>query len=184
MRGLPERLTRIEFTTHCVHAFSHARRPRAPDEPRRSILMRSLAHDAHEITDHDLSILLTGEWRARLTAAWLIALDRRTQFRDQLGQMLSKAVVEKAAAGYSVALARFGTPADAELLADALRPDLLNEQSLVVGALLHLDADHAQLPLTLDASGRAPSLGDLERFKGYVGQLCAFADECMNDSPG
>lgn len=58
------------------------------DRPDRDQLEAGLARDAREITDADLCKLLQLDWRPRLTAAWLIALDRRTRFRDQLAELL------------------------------------------------------------------------------------------------
>jgi hypothetical protein len=47
-------------------------------EPELRRFAHSLAKDAQQITDEHLRILLASEWRARLTAAWLIGLDQRT----------------------------------------------------------------------------------------------------------
>jgi Family of unknown function (DUF6000) len=41
-----------------------------------------------EVSDHELTTLLCGEWRSRLAAAWLIGLDRREQFRGRIGELL------------------------------------------------------------------------------------------------
>jgi hypothetical protein len=122
-------------------------------EPRRSLLMQSLAEDARQITDDELDLLLTSEWRSRLTAAWLIGLDHRTQFRDRIGSLLRDGALMKAGAGYVFALARFGQHPDAVLLARALgrrlsTPEPFYEQHFVTGALLYLDeqlgTDHAR----------------------------------------
>ncbi|MEV6361878.1 DUF6000 family protein [Nocardia asteroides] len=58
------------------------------DRPYREQLEAGLAADARQITDAELSLLLELNWRPRLTAAWLIALDRRTEFRDELAELL------------------------------------------------------------------------------------------------
>ncbi|MCO5971319.1 DUF6000 family protein [Actinoallomurus soli] len=162
-------------------------------EPRRSLLVQSLAEDARQITDDELGLLLTSEWRARLTAAWLIGLDHRTQFRDRIGSLLRDGPLMKAGAGYSLALARFGQHSDAALLATCLErrlsmPEPFYEQHFVIGALLYLDerlgTDHARDMVR--RSWRQPVTGQevRERFRGYVKQLCAFADECMLRTSG
>jgi hypothetical protein len=38
--------------------------------------------------DYELTTLPDGEWRSRLTAAWLIGLDRREQFRGRICELL------------------------------------------------------------------------------------------------
>lgn len=112
----------------------------------------ALGHAADEISPHELGILLEGGWRERHTAAWLIAVAYRTEFRERLGELLLASEVCFAGRGYCVALATFGTPADADLLASYLdhylrRPDLYYDQADALGALLHLDTklhtDHA-----------------------------------------
>ena len=40
------------------------------------------------VTPRELTILLEGGWRERKTTAWLIAVARRTEFRERLGEML------------------------------------------------------------------------------------------------
>jgi hypothetical protein len=105
----------------------------------------SLGQAAHEITARELGILLEGGWRERYTAAWLIAVAGRTGFRARLGELLLASEVCYAGVAYSVALATFGTTADAELLARYLdhylrRPDLYYDQPAAIGALLHIDA--------------------------------------------
>lgn len=52
----------------------------------RASFMEAMSRDARQITDHELSILLDSDWRPKLTAAWLIGLDRRAHFRDRLGE--------------------------------------------------------------------------------------------------
>lgn len=52
-----------------------------PDE-QGAELMRGLWADARRISDDELdAMLLLKDWRPRLSAAWLIGLDRRTRFR-------------------------------------------------------------------------------------------------------
>src|SRR5262249_60536331 len=76
----------------------------------------AMGRDARQITDRELSTLLDSEWRSRLTAAWLIGLDRRTHFRDRLSEMLLDSELVYAGQGYCLALARFETGADADIL--------------------------------------------------------------------
>jgi hypothetical protein len=61
--------------------------PLREDEPEHDAFTAALAEDARQISDADLSSLLEFEWRSRLTAAWLIGLGQRTQFRQALGHL-------------------------------------------------------------------------------------------------
>ncbi|MFE9928899.1 DUF6000 family protein [Streptomyces sp. NPDC005533] len=106
---------------------------------------RHLIDDAAAITDEELEALLGYEWRSRLTAAWLIGVDRRERFRARIGDLLLASEVCYSGGAYCFALARFGTHADAEILAAYLdrylpRTDLRYDQPAALGALLHLDA--------------------------------------------
>ncbi|MFF2194186.1 DUF6000 family protein [Streptomyces sp. NPDC058157] len=106
---------------------------------------RALIEDATAITDPELEALLDHGWRQRLTAAWLIGVDRRTSFRERLAGLLLDSETCYAGAGYCFALARFGTDADAGILAAYLdrylpRTDLVYDQPEALGALLRLDA--------------------------------------------
>ncbi|WP_267132835.1 DUF6000 family protein [Streptomyces cyaneochromogenes] len=106
--------------------------------------MRDLAQSAYEITPAELGILLEGGWRERKTAAWLVAVAHRTEFRDLVGRLLSAGEGPYAGAAYCVALAKFGSAADAALLSAYLdhylsRPDLDYDQAVVPGTLLCLD---------------------------------------------
>ncbi|MEW1773844.1 DUF6000 family protein [Streptomyces sp. NPDC086777] len=56
------------------------------------------------------------EWRSRLTAAWLIGVDRRASFRERLGDFLLAGEVCQSGSAFCFALARLGTHADAEIL--------------------------------------------------------------------
>jgi len=107
---------------------------------------------AADIEPRELSVLLEGGWREWKTAAWLIAVAGRTEFRARLGELLLASEVCIAGRGYCVALACFGTEADAQLLITYLdrylpRLELHYDQGMALGALLHLDAglgtDHA-----------------------------------------
>lgn len=110
--------------------------------------LQALGHDARHISDAELeSMLRPGEltgWRERLTAAWLIGLDRRSQFRDVLGELLLESELTYAGQGYSFALARFGQPEDADIFTAyldryLLRHDCYYDQDWVLGGLLHVD---------------------------------------------
>ncbi|WP_327658657.1 MULTISPECIES: DUF6000 family protein [unclassified Streptomyces] len=108
---------------------------------------RKLAKAADSITCRELHLLLECGWRERKTAAWLIAIAGHTEFRPRLGELLLASEVCYAGHAYCIALAAFGTSADAELLVAYLdrylaRPDLDYDQSSALGALLHLDATH------------------------------------------
>ncbi|WP_396781510.1 DUF6000 family protein [Microbispora sp. H10830] len=60
------------------------------------------------MSDEDLCELLRRDWRPRLTAAWLIGLDRRVRFRQAIGELLLSSEVCYAGQGYCFALANFG----------------------------------------------------------------------------
>ncbi|MEV0317879.1 DUF6000 family protein [Streptomyces sp. NPDC050658] len=153
---------------------------------------RRLGKAAAEITPREVGILLGGGWRERRTAAWFIAVARRTEFRERLGELLLASEMGFAGQAYCVALADFGTPADADLLATYLdhylpRPDLDYDQEPALGALLHLDTEHeadrAARFLTPDGpwqrwtAGRAPSLCDSPNScQETISRFCAFAN--------
>ncbi|MCP3759198.1 DUF6000 family protein [Streptomyces sp. TBY4] len=105
---------------------------------------RHLIADAAAITDAELQALLGYEWRARLTAAWLIGVGRRDRFRTRIADLLLASEVSHSGTAYCFALARFGTHADAEILTAYLdrylpRTDLPYDQPAALGALLRLD---------------------------------------------
>ncbi|MFG1945769.1 DUF6000 family protein [Nonomuraea sp. NPDC048826] len=152
---------------------------------------KALARDARRISDDDLRLMLDGEWRSRLTAAWLIGLDRRTRFREQLGTRLLDSEFVYAGAGYCFALARFGEAEDAAILAGYLdrylpQVDCDYDQTSAIGALLYLDERHGT-----DRAARFLVPGGLWQWsvmrdkdpadeKRYMDELCAFADACMS----
>ncbi|MFD7878082.1 DUF6000 family protein [Streptomyces sp. NPDC059766] len=89
-------------------------------------------------------VLFEGGWRERKTAAWLVAVARRSEFRELIGRLLLASEGPYAGAAYCVVLAKFGTAADAELLSAYLdhylsHPDLDYDQAVVLGELLYLD---------------------------------------------
>ncbi|MFB8011124.1 DUF6000 family protein [Streptomyces rochei] len=77
-------------------------RMRSPDRDR---FMRDLCEDAVLITADEIAALLEGGWRERRTAAWLVAVSRRTEFRERLGELLPASGVCCAGLAYSVDLA-------------------------------------------------------------------------------
>jgi hypothetical protein len=161
----------------------------------------AMGRDARQITDRELSTLLDSEWRSRLTAAWLIGLDRRMHFRDRLGEMLLDSELVYAGQGYCLALARFETSADADILCaylDKYLPQLDRnyDQRWAIGALLHLGerlgsnrADRFLAPGGLWEKSAMSRYDPAERHR-YLTRLCAFADDCMRatgpqrDTPG
>jgi Family of unknown function (DUF6000) len=157
------------------------------DTAQRGPFLQELAASARKVSDHDLAVLLGADWRPRLTASWLIALDRRQQFRQQIGDLLLARELTYAGQGHCVALARFATAADAELLAAYLaQPDRRYDQPWALGALLYLDEQ-------LGTSRTAPFLPDggpgqqwsdsaqtPAELREMIRQLCSAADEAMN----
>lgn len=157
--------------------------------------MRDLGEDAGLITGQEIATLLEGGWRERRTAAWLVAVSRRTEFRERLGELLLASEVCCAGLAYCVALASFGTPRDAELFAAYLdrylrRPDLGYDQTVVMSALmlidLNLGSDQAARFLgpgglwqqwLQDASHMQPTT-DPATYLSLVRKLCASVDEC------
>ncbi|MGW6243061.1 DUF6000 family protein [Streptomyces roseolus] len=114
----------------------------SPDE--RFAFVRDLAQAAYDITPTELGVLFEGGWRERKTAAWMVAVAHRVEFRELIGRLLLASEGPYAGAAYCVALAKFGTAADAELLSAYLdrylaRPDLDYDQAVVLGTLLYLD---------------------------------------------
>lgn len=116
-----------------------------PEWPHGESFAHHLIDDAATITDAELEALLGYEWRSRLTAAWLIGVDRRDRCRERIGDLLLASEVCFSGSAYCFALARFGTHADAEILTAYLdrylpRTDLRYDQHAALGALLRLDA--------------------------------------------
>ncbi|MET9591957.1 DUF6000 family protein [Streptomyces sp. NPDC006516] len=116
-------------------------------DPERGRFAAELARAADAITPRELGLLLDCGWRERKTAAWLIAIAGRTDFRPRLGELFLASDGPYAGHAYCIALAAFGTPADTDLLTAYLdrylaRPDLDYDQTSALGALLHLDATH------------------------------------------
>jgi hypothetical protein len=160
------------------------------EEPGREGFEAGLAHDARQITDEDLHLLLEFEWRSRLTAAWLIGLDQRSQFRHDLADLLLASQFVFAGQGYCLALARFGQPEDAEILMAYLdhylpRTDCHYDQPWALGALLNLDER-----LGTDQAARFLAPGGLWHHSAFAttdpatckqqtADLCALAERIM-----
>lgn len=161
------------------------------DTVQRRSFLEQLAASARQASDQDLSMLLDSEWRSRLTASWLIALDRREQFRQRIGELLLASAGPYAGQGYCFALARFATAADAELLATYLdtylpQPDKRFDQHWALGALRYLDEQ-----LAANRAARFLADGGLwqqwsksektpAELRELIRQLCSAADEAMN----
>ncbi|MER6218710.1 DUF6000 family protein [Streptomyces sp. NPDC001674] len=167
-------------------------RMRSPEYDR---FVRAFGYDARLISPEEIATLLEGGWRERRTAAWLIAVGRRTEFRERLGELLLASEVCCVGLAYCVALAGFGTPRDADLLAAyldryLLRPDLAYDQTVVMGALvftsLNLGGDQAARFLGPDGMWEqwlhdAPHMQhtpDPAASVSLFRRLCAFVDEC------
>jgi Family of unknown function (DUF6000) len=162
------------------------------DERGRRRFLSRLARSARQVSDRELAALLENGWRSRLTASWLIGLDKREQFRDRIGELLLDSEAAYAGQGYCIALARFATPADASLLAAYLatylpQADKRYDQDWALRALLHIDAalgtDHAAPFLTdggLWQQWRTTEDGAPRSSAAWIEQLCTVADECMH----
>lgn len=160
------------------------------DEPERTVFLQQLAEAARQASDRELSTLLDSEWRSRLTASWLIGLDRREQFRVRIGQLLLASELTYAGQGYCFALARFATAADADLLAAYLNRylpqlDKAYDQRWALGALLHIGQQ-----LGTDYAARFTVVGGLweqrdwlgetpTRLHGRISELCTMAGKFM-----
>lgn len=160
---------------------------------KRLAFLRKLGKAAGKITPRELGILLGGGWRERKTAAWLIAVAGRTEFRGRLGELLLASESPYAGLAYCLALAKFGTPADADILAAYLdrylaHPDLDYDQAPAIGALLHLDArlgtDRADRFLAKGGPWQqwidgAPGYENYDPHEAqeFIGQLCCVAAE-------
>ncbi|MFF1714273.1 DUF6000 family protein [Streptomyces sp. NPDC058268] len=158
----------------------------------RSAFARDLAQAAYEITPAELGVLFEGGWRERKTAAWLVAVAHRSEFRDRIGRLLPASEGPYAGAAYCVALAKFGSAADGELLSAYLehylaRPDLDHDQAVVLGTLLYLDemlgSQYATRFLTSGGAwdrwleARAVPALDPQHWRQTVQRLCAFVTE-------
>jgi len=157
--------------------------------------LRQLSQDAEAITANEITTLLQGGWRERRTAAWLVAVSRRTEFRERLGELLLASEVCCAGLAYCVPLASFGTPRDADLLATYLdrylrRPDLAYDQTVAMGALMFIDLnlqrDQAARFLApcalwqqwLQGAAHLQDTTDPASYLSLIRRLCAVVEEC------
>ncbi|MER7568929.1 DUF6000 family protein [Streptomyces sp. NPDC097941] len=173
----------------------HGNFVRLPAEERTQFL-QILDLDSRNVTDAELKFMLQPNWRSRITAAWMIGLDRREQFRERIGDLLLASELTYAGQGYCIALALLGTTEDAALLTTYLdhylrRPECRYDQQWALGALLHLDGaigtTHAAGFLEPDglwsqwANDRNTPP---ERLRQYIGEMCALADKyAQHDAP-
>ncbi|WP_405387215.1 DUF6000 family protein [Streptomyces sp. NBC_01102] len=173
----------------------HGNFVRLPAEERTQFL-QNLGLDSRSVTDAELTFMLQPNWRSRITAAWMIGLDRREQFRERIGDLLLASELTYAGQGCCIALALLGTTEDAALLTTYLdrylrRPECRYDQEWALGALLHLDgalgATHAAGFLEPDglwsqwANDRNTPP---ERLRQYIGEMCVLADEyAQHDAP-
>ncbi|MCF2530903.1 DUF6000 family protein [Yinghuangia soli] len=160
--------------------------------PERDLFVGELVQAAREITPAELGVLFEGGWRERRTAAWLVAVSGRTDFRGRIGELMLGAGNPQIGA-YCITLATFRTSADADLVCAYLdrhssQPELIYDRTFALGTLLHLDA--------VLGADRASSYGSPDglrhhRYEGHsdavrrpreaqelVAQFCAFANEC------
>jgi hypothetical protein len=161
-----------------------------PGVPDRTGFATALARDARRISDAELARLLDFDWRARLTAAYLIGLDQRSQFRDRIGSALLESEFVYAGRGYCFALSRFGQPEDATILSAYLdrylpRTDCYYDQGAAVGALLYLDqklgTDHTQPFIAPGGLWHRSAFAEENPLdhRETMEELCAIADELM-----
>jgi hypothetical protein len=112
----------------------------------RDQFLADLVADARAADDAYLAEELTGDWRSRLTAAWLIGIDRRAGFRAELARLLLASELTYAGQGYAFALARLG---DVDALASYLdhyltvEPRVEYDQRWVLAALSQVDPARA-----------------------------------------
>ncbi|WP_372348270.1 DUF6000 family protein [Streptomyces sp. KL116D] len=155
---------------------------------------RELARAADDIAPRELGLLLDCGWRERRTAAWLIAITGRDNFRARLGELLLASEVCCAGNSYCMALAAFGTTDDADLLTAYLdrylaRPDLDYDQAAALAALLHIDEAHGTDRAARFLVPGGPWQGWIEgqshrseldpaECQETMARLCSFVQEC------
>jgi hypothetical protein len=118
----------------------------------RDQFLARLVADARAADDAYLAEELTGDWRSRLTAAWLIGVDRRAGFRAELARLLLASELTYAGQGYAFALARLDSSADLASYLDrylVVEPRVEYDQRWVFAALSHVDPARASRYLGL-----------------------------------
>ncbi|MET7534526.1 DUF6000 family protein [Streptomyces goshikiensis] len=160
--------------------------------PERESFVRELAQAAGEITPAELGILFEGGWRECRTASWLVAVSGRTEFRSRIGELLLASGGPYRGA-FCIALAAFGTSADADLICRYLdrylpQPDLVWDQTEVLSTLLHLDValGTERAAPYVAAGGLWQQWADAtpnvvrgpQEYRQVVDQLCSFISEC------
>ncbi|WP_278247212.1 DUF6000 family protein [Thermostaphylospora chromogena] len=155
---------------------------------------RAMALDSRTITDDEVRRLLGGDWRERLTGAWLTGFDRRREFQETISKLLLERREPYAGKGYCFALARFGTERDAATLRSYLKKyladlDLRSDQPWAMGALLVLDerlgSDRAGEFLNEDglwerwARAGRPPIFEAAAMKAVLEGWCLFAEESL-----
>jgi Family of unknown function (DUF6000) len=161
------------------------------NEYERETFGRRLAEDAREVTNDELDALFQGWWQERLTAAWLVGVDLRTDYRRSIAELLLDDEYPSAGQGYCFALARFGTAADAEILVAYLErymPVFGGHQDWATGALMYLDTQLGTSRATPFLTPGGPwdqrfkqgwadsTYSGPQRMHGQLAQLCAFAE--------
>ncbi|MFE4335965.1 DUF6000 family protein [Streptomyces sp. NPDC056831] len=164
----------------------------------RTSFLRELIADSERVDDQELAALLGhgSGWRERLVAAWMAGIGGHTRQRQRIGELLIESRQTYAGQGYCFALARFGTPADAQVLCDYLdqylrRPDLYYDQHWAIGALLDIDtqlgSDYAERFTAPDGLWqqwtRDKSPEYLEAQKDHVAELRALVEEARQSDP-
>lgn len=110
----------------------------------RELFGGAMAVDAAAITDQELFKLFAGDWRERLTAAWLAGFSKRLSQRALMAGMINSGELGREAKGCYFAMARFGDVEASRLLLSALQRDLHStgvqlSQPWALGALIYLD---------------------------------------------
>lgn len=106
--------------------------------------VKELRSDAATITDSELSVLLSSEWRSRLSASWMIAAGRRATYAKRLGELLMVSDLTYQGQGFCAALAAIGDATSVECLRSYLdrwlpRTDCRYDQEWAMAALILVD---------------------------------------------
>lgn len=102
---------------------------------------------ASSVSTEDLTaLLLTREWRGRLSAAWFVGLANRTDFVDEIGSLLLESDTVYSGQGYCLALGLIASAECEEFLESYLGEYLplrgrFYDQPWAIGALTHIKGD-------------------------------------------